>query len=178
MNHQQTNNSFLNNKIKLRIKNLPQKDLYVLNASAGNNEIWSAIQKRFDCNINLVNIDKENYNYVYLKGDNLKYLSGMDLNKFDIIDLDAYGMPTKQLNILFNLKFKGIVFFTFITTGKGRISNDILLSNGYTINMIEKCPTMFCKNGFVKFKQYLASKGINKIEYMNIDNKYYGIFKI
>lgn len=178
MKQVQTNNSYLNEKINLRLKNIPKKDIKVLNAYAGDNLIWQGIKKLFEYNINIINIDKKDYNYVYLKGENLKYISGFNLENFDVIDLDCYGMPAKQLEIIFKTKFKGIVFFTFITTGMGAIDHKILLNYGYTKSMLNKAPVLFNKNGFNKFKNYLAKNGINRINYVYKNNKYYGFFKI
>ena len=43
--------------------------------------------------------------------------------------------------------------------------------------MIEKIPTLFNKNGFEKFKNYLAMHDIKKIQYINPEkNKYYLYF--
>lgn len=48
-----------------------------------------------------VRIDKKKYDgpeTIY--GDNLKILPSLDLQSFDLIDLDAYGVPNKQLSII------------------------------------------------------------------------------
>lgn len=97
-----TDNSFLQDKIALRINNLPKQDkLKVLDCYAGDNIIWNNI-KRIISNreINILKIEQKSKSGIYLKGDNIKYLKTIKINEFDIIDLDAYGIPYKQLNII------------------------------------------------------------------------------
>jgi len=93
MNRRQikTDNSYLNTKINLRMNHLPdKKSIKVLDCFAGRSRIWEKIKRKSFKNINVVGIDRISYGST-LKGDNVKYLKGMDLDKYDIIDLDAYG---------------------------------------------------------------------------------------
>lgn len=174
-----TNNSYLDDKIKLRLENLPDKNsINVLDCYRGSSEIWGRIKKLTKKQINVVGIDKENYSGLYLKGDNLKFLKTLDLNSFDIIDLDSYGIPYKQLELIFKKKYKGYVFVTFIQSQFGRLNNKLLFRLGYTQNMVNKIPTLFSKNGYEKFKSYLKICGICRIKSLNYNNKHYLFFKI
>jgi len=175
MNRRQikTDNSYLNSKINLRVNHLPdQQSIKVLDCFAGRSRIWKEIKKKSNKNINVVGIDRISYGST-LKGDNVKYLKGMNLDKYDIIDLDAYGVPFKQLEIIFKKKYKGILFITFVQSIFGRLPVRMLTKIGYTKNMIRKCPTLFNRNGIEKFKQYLAINGIKKIIIINKNNKKY-----
>lgn len=175
MNNRQikTDSSYLSTKINLRIKHLPdKKDIKILDCYAGKSRIWNEIKRKSNKNINIVGIDKKPYGSS-LRGDNIKYLRGMDLNKYDIIDLDSYGIPFKQLEIIFKKGYKGILFVTFIQSIFGRLPIKLLERIGYTKNMITKCPTLFNRNGIEKFKQYLAINGIRKIIIINKNNKKY-----
>jgi len=175
MNRRQikTDNSYLNSKINLRVNHLPdQQSIKVLDCFAGRSRIWKEIKKKSNKNINVVGIDRISYGST-LKGDNVKYLKGMNLDKYDIIDLDAYGVPFKQLEIIFKKKYKGILFVTFVQSIFGRLPVRMLTKIGYTKNMIRKCPTLFNRNGIEKFKQYLAINGIKKIIIINKNNKKY-----
>lgn len=134
--------------------------------------IWKEIKKKSNRNINVVGIDRISYGST-LKGDNVKYLKGMNLDKYDIIDLDAYGVPFRQLEIIFKKKYKGILFITFVQSIFGRLPVRMLEKIGYTRNMIKKCPTLFNRNGIEKFKQYLAINGIKRIIIINKNNKKY-----
>lgn len=178
MKQAQTNNSFLDAKVQLRAETLPDIDkINVLDAYSGQGTIWQQIKATSDKDINITRIDTEDVKGVYLKGDNLKFLNAIDLSIYNIIDLDAYGIPYKQLQALFNRGYKGIVYITFIQTMYGQLSKGILNSLGYTDTMIDKIPTLFNKYGFTKFKQYLATKGVTKIRHISFDNKHYIVIK-
>ena len=180
MSNQQTDNSYLADKIQLRINSLPEKDtLNVCDAFSGAGTIWANIRKMYKGKINITRIDKEEKNseFVFI-GDNEKFLSAMDLEYFDIIDLDAYGIPYEQLKIIFEKEFKGIIFVTFIQTMQGGLPHDFLIDLGYTKKMIEKCPTLFAKNGFEKLTLWLAIHGVTKIRYRKHARKNYIAFKL
>jgi len=168
-----TDNSYLNTKINLRINHLPdQQSIKVLDCFAGRSRIWKKIKEKSSKNINVVGIDRISYGST-LRGDNVKYLKGMDLDKYDIIDLDAYGIPFRQLEIIFQKRYRGILFVTFVQSIFGRLPVRMLNKIGYTRSMIKKCPTLFNRNGIEKFKQYLAMNGIRKIVIINKNNKKY-----
>jgi hypothetical protein len=97
----------------------------------------------------------------------------MNLDKYDIIDLDAYGVPFRQLEVIFRKKYRGILFVTFIQNIFGALPVRMLTKIGYTKNMIKKCPTLFNRNGIEKFKQYLAINDIKKVIIINKNNKKY-----
>ncbi len=168
-----TNNSHLNYKVKLRLDFLPQKNIRVLNAYAGDNKVWETVKKKFRFKINIDLIEIKDKNIVYMKGDNLKYLMSLSLNKYDIIDLDAYGAPIRQLNIVFNKKFKGIIFITYIQVMFGGFSRIMLNNLGYSSKMIKKIPTLFYKNPFEKLKNFLYLYGIKTIIYYKLNRKIY-----
>ncbi len=179
MNKVQTDNSFLNDKVFLRLKSLPDiNELHVLNAFGGDNLIWNKIKKLTNKKIHVLCIDTKDKSHVQLKGDNIKYIAGMDLNKFDIIDLDAYGVPFKQLETIFKSGWHGLIYFTFIQSGMGQLNISMLNYLGFTNVMINKCKSLFNINGFDKFKSYLSLKGISNIYYINYERKYYGYFNI
>lgn len=115
---------------------------------------------------------------VYLKGNNLKFLGAMNLSLFDIVDLDAYGSPFDQLEIVFKKKYAGIVHCTFIQTGMGMLNHELLKSAGYTKAMIKKCPTLFTKPGFAILCHYLATNGVKSVETVDIDRKHYFWFTL
>ena len=168
-----TDNSYLKNKISLRINHLPDiQTIKVLDCFAGRSLICEGIKKRSTKNINVVGIDRISYGST-LRGDNVKYLKGMNLDKYDIIDLDAYGIPFRQLEIIFRKQYKGILFITFVQSIFGRLPVRMLMKIGYTKNMIKKCPTLFNRNGIEKFKQYLAINGIKRMIMINKNNKKY-----
>jgi len=175
-----TNNdlSLIEQKILLRLESLPEKDnIRILEAFGGEGILWSEVRKRTNKKINILSIDKNEYKKVNLKGDNLKFLKSLDLSHFDIIDLDSYGSPSNQLELLYEKNYKGIIHCTFIQTMMGRINNNILLSCGFTKSMINKCPTLFSKNGINKLLYFIAIKfEVNKFRIVKDKNKNYFYF--
>ena len=178
MSSHKTNNSFLKTKIYIRLKAIEDNKKYlILNCFNGRNEIWGNIKNK---NITVHGLDILDYkNTVALIGNNIKTLPNLNLEKYNIIDLDAYGVPDKQLDIIIDKCISGtIVFYTFIQSVLGRLPDNILLKNGYSKLMIDKCTSLFSKAGFDKFKNYLSTFGVTKTEYINHGRKYYGYFII
>ena len=174
-------NSFLRLKIKLRIDHLPKKNtINVLDAFGGDQVIWSEIKRLLpEKKINVLGIEKKQTAKIMLRGDNLKFLKAMDLSKFDVIDLDAYGIPYKQLKILFKKKLTDkIIYVTFIQTIVGALPYSMLEEIGIPKRFIRKIPTLFFKNGLTKFKKYLAIQGVKVIYYYSIQRKNYLMFNL
>ena len=175
-----TDNSFFSTKVKLRLENLPDKDpIRVLDAFAGEGHIWNEVEKQSGREILYLGIDKQKKGGIAnLHGDNLKILPTLNLTKFDVIDLDAYGIPYKQLRIVIEKQFQGIVFVTAIQSGMGQLPKKMLFALGYTKEMLFKVPTMFNREGFGKIKNYLYLHGIERVRGYFIDRKNYFCFTL
>lgn len=175
-----TNNdrALLEAKIQLRLKSLPvKKEITILEAFGGEGVIWKVIrERRPDVKFNILSIDKNKYTRVQLIGDNIKYLASIDLLQFDIIDLDAWSSPVKQLEILFKRGYQGVVHCTFIQTMQGNLPKELLYANGYTDAMLAKIKTIFMTNGPQKFLNYLAKRGVEKVEIISKNRKNYLFF--
>lgn len=182
MSKVQTDNSYFDEKVLLRIEtvnNINKNEINVLDAFSGDGLIWNRVKSITDKKINVLRIDeKQDKKGIYLKGNNLKFINRLDLQFFDIIDLDAYGSPYNQLKLIFKKKYKGIVHCTFIQSGMGRIDNGLLLEIGYEKKMIDKAQTLFSRNGMLKMERYLAKKSVDKIIGYFIDRKNYFYFKL
>lgn len=168
-------------KIELRDKLVQEKDHYrILEAFAGDGALWAEMRKRYPGKtFDILRIDaKPDKKGVYLKGDNLKFMASIDLSTFDIIDLDAYGSPFHQLELVFASGFRGPVVCTAIQTMSGALPTSFLKTLGYTQYMVKKCPTLFNAGGFDKMKEYLARKGVKKLAYFSQNRKNYFSFHI
>jgi len=167
-----TDNSFLKSKINLRLNHLPDKDeIRILDCFAGESVIWKAIKSQTAKKTTILSIDKKPYSL--LRGDNIRYLKVLNLDSYDIIDLDSYGIPFSQLEVLFQRGYRGIIFITFTQSIMGGLPKKMLQFLGYPKSMIEKCPTLLYRNGLEKFKLYLAKQGIKKIYIIRKNTKYY-----
>ena len=179
MSRVQTNNDpeLLQSKIEIRLFNLPKKStLNILDAFAGEGILWGRIKiSKPKINFRILHIDKNTNSG--LKGNNLKFLPSLDLSKFDIIDLDAYGSPFDQLEIIFNKKYKGIIHCTFIQSMYGGMNKKLLNYLGYTDKMIDKIPSLFNKKGVDKFYNYLWLRGIKVVNCVQHKRKNYITFK-
>ena len=177
-----TNNdlSLIEKKIELRVMSLPDKDVVtVLEAFGGEGVLWREVKKRTSKTINILSIDVVKYKKVNLQGNNLKFLKTLDLSKFDIIDLDSYGSPSDQLDVLQKRGYKGIVHCTFIQSMLGRINTNILEACGYSKQMVDKCPTLFGKNGVSKILQYVNKLfGTTEVKIVSFGKKNYFYFVI
>lgn len=173
-----TNNSYLGNKIELRAKHLPDNPS-VLDCYGGQGLIWRGVSQKTGKKIKRIGIDKFDYGVgFYLTGDNLSYLKTIDLYKFNVIDLDAYGVPYEQLKILFDRKYKGTIFLTFIQSVYGMMPMGMMAEIGFSEEMYRTIPTIFGKNGWGYFLEYLALKGVRSIIHRSHKRKHYLCFEM
>jgi len=183
MSKVQTDNSYLAAKVELRAEHLPSGPVRVLDCYAGTGRIWREVRRRCpQRRIRVTGIDTRRLPGIYLRGDNRKFLGAMDLEPFNVIDLDAYGVPFQQMDILFGRR-RGTaktVFVTFIQTVMGRLPDGLLRALGYTDSMCRKCPTLLCRDGLAKIKAYLSIRGVTEIvRYSSGDGrKYYLSFTL
>lgn len=180
--HQTDNDKrYLAIKVKLRQQVIDQIPApIVLECYAGDGVIWGQLKKdNPGKEIKVLRIDaKEDKAGIYLKGDNMKFLKSIELGEFNFIDLDAYGIPYKQLKLLFDRKFQGWVAVTFIQTMTGQLPKAFLSDLGFTEKMVKKCPSLFNKNGLDKLKAWLGQKGVKTIQYFAENRKNYLVFEI
>ena len=180
MNKKVTDNSYLKEKIELRLESLnliKKGEINILEAFAGDGIVWQKVQNITNKKLNILKIDiKNGKKGVYLIGDNRKFIPLFKFENYDIIDLDAYGIPFYHLEVIFKKKYKGIVHVTAIQSGMGRLPNGLLKSLGYSKNMIKKIPTLFNRNGLDKLKNYLYLNGIKEIKGYFINRKNYFYF--
>lgn len=171
----QTENSYFEDKVQLRLAHLPKKDtVRILDCFSADGSLWREIAARTDQRLQVLRIEKEKGKKgTYLPGDNLKYLGSLDLQSFDVIDLDAFGVPYAQLRILFERGYKGHVYVTFIQSLFGRLPPDMLEEIGFTSAMVAKAPILFSKGGRSRLLQYLALHGVQKTQIISLGRKHY-----
>lgn len=125
-----TDNSHYGAKIRLRVEAVNRcksKNLYVLDAYAGYGHMWREVQRQCPkVKIRTLGIDQRPIGPHLIKGDNLKVLPSLDLSAFDLIDLDAYGIPAAQLGIVAH-KAPGVpVLVTAIASRQGTTPGPVL----------------------------------------------------
>lgn len=177
MSKQATDNSNFEDKASFRLQCLPDcSPVRVLDAFAGYGKVWEQVQfyrkdkQKFD----VLSIERRRIERTpYLMGDNVKFLKTLDLASFDVIDLDDYGFPYEQLSVLFERQYKGVVFITFGATGGGNIHHGLLHELGFSDSMLSKIQTLFTRNPFARFCQYLSRHGIDAVDYISQGKIYY-----
>jgi len=174
-----TDNAFLQDKVNLRSRHLPDSPV-VLDCFAGEGTIWRLVKEQNpDKKIISLSIEKiKNKGGFHLVGDNTRFLAALNLSVYNVIDLDSYGVPYPQLQILFERDYHGLVFFTFIQSFAGQLPWGMLEEVGFSRAIIEKSPILCSRNGWGKFKEYLALRGVEQITFINHQRKYYGYFNL
>lgn len=167
-----TDNSYLADKVGLRVKHLPKGSITVLDCFAGSGRIWRAVRRRTDREIRILAMDKKNLGLL-MPGDNLAWLSSMDLSRFNVVDLDAYGVPYDQLKILFERGYTGTVFVTFIQSIWGQMPKGLMIDVGFTEEMIQKAPSLCNARGWEYLLEWLAARGVEKIWHRHHSRKHY-----
>jgi len=173
----QTDNSFLTDKIFIRVNHLPdKKEIYVLDCFAGKGKIWKNVVSLVDKKIKRLPIEFKDGVGFHLPGNNMAWMGTIDLTKFDVIDLDAYGVPYEQLKAVFESGYSGAVFVTFIQSLFGVMPRGLMESVGVSGKMLEKCPTLFYKSGWEYFLDWLYQNGVRQIVHRPHARKHYLYF--
>jgi len=180
----QIDNTNIGCKIKLRLKHIPDRPIKVLDCFCGNRTIWrQVISESGRSDITITGIDQKRVKGC-LRGNNLKFLQILPLTDFDIIDLDSYGVPFDQLDIIFRRGYRGICFFTF-GQGMGGLSaipRALVNEAGITDEMYNAIPSLYSSMGWDFFCSWLAANRVKKISYylthgsIGTSNMYYGFF--
>ena len=175
-----TDNSFFQEKVNLRLQAISgMESVRVLDCFAGTGKIWKAVKRKSSAKIFVLGIEKERgKNIDALPGSNLKYLASMNLSRFDVIDLDAYGILYDQLSLLFRRGYSGRVIVTAIQSGMGQLPTKLLFELGYSERMLKKTRSIFNRNGVEKLKKYLYLYGCQSITGYFIGRKNYFYFNI
>ncbi len=175
-----TDNSHLVEKVKLRLDCLDEiekDEVKILECYSGTGVIWDEVKKHTKKDLKILKIEKRIFkDSVYLVGDNLKFIESIDINKFDIIDLDAYGSPVKLLEIILKKGYKGCVHCTYIQTMFGGLDKKMLNKLGYSDSMINKIPSLFNKNPLEKMLFYLNTYNVKCVKGYFLKNKNYFYF--
>lgn len=103
-------------KIGHRIACLPDNDepVRVFDAYGGDGDIWKAIIEITGRDIRVATVDREPRQRQQLSLDNIRYLTAANLDGYDVVDLDAWGMPAAQLKALSRHGYEGIIPWTCI----------------------------------------------------------------
>lgn len=177
-----TDNDFLADKVQLRIDHCPKpkgRPARVLDCFGGKGTVWRLVEAKTGGKVDRVCIDsRPDLSSFHLHGDNIKVMAGLDLSGFDVVDLDAYGIPAAQLVEVFDSGFRGVVFVTAIQTMQGGIPAAMLDDLGFPGTISKKAPSLPSRRGWQLIKEWLALKGVRKISHRSKNRKHYLCFQI
>lgn len=146
----------------------------VLDCFHAKGELWNRVRQiaqvdevlGIEKNKHLKSIDKVIY------GNNLKVMQEIDIDRYNVIDLDAFGSPLEQMEIVFRkAKLPKVVIYTFCFSGLSGIPG--IMSTCRDIQ--SRCRTIV--NGYFDdmFSDYLHKHGVK--EYYEIELKQTGFHK-
>ena len=174
-----TDNDNLSKKLAIRLlaidalKKRGVGSIHVLDCFAGDGTLWRLLKKEYGNSIQHVGIDTEMRSVAKYLGDNRKYLQYLPINDFDLIDIDAYGVPYEQLQIISKRQYKGIIVGTFIQCLYGGLPYAMLEELGYSRKMVRKITKLFFANGWKKWSSYLKLVGYDSVHVYHCANKHY-----
>ena len=170
-----TDNSYLADKVALRVKHLPPGEVSVLDCFAGRGLVWECVRRMTSQKITRLAIDKMADGF-YLPGDNRAYLPILDLTAFNVIDLDAYGVPYEQLQQVFERNYSGRVFVTCIQVFYGAMPHGLLRELGFSDALLDKASILCSKRGWRLFCDWLAMHGVTEIVHRSHARNHYLTF--
>ena len=181
MNRQptKTDNKSVGNKIFIRnqaIKNLTEVN--VLDLFGGRNVLWKNISVN-----RYYGVESEKDKGQNLCADSHSILSSLDLSKFNVIDVDSYGISFdiyKYLLTSSQVRNGTIVIYTAITNEFTKIQNAAKDEFGFRA-FYDKAPSLFNARAIEFFYEMLSKYGVKEVSYYEVkDNftKHYGYFQI
>lgn len=177
-----TDNDRFDLKIKLRREALQEaklNNINVLDVFAGENHIWKKLGYDTYQGIE-IEVGKGDNN---IYGDNLKIIPNLNLSKYNIIDLDSYGIPFPQMELVLNsnqLQKGTLIIYTATNNSISNLNKSCIEYFGVE-EIYKENKSMLNGYGLNMFYGMLYDKGVKKIKEYNIDKNYkkrYGYFII
>lgn len=136
----------------------------VLDAYAGLGALWTDVRARTDRDIAYVGIDKRpDAPRQMLHGDNRKILRSLNLTRFDLIDLDDYGIPAEQLAIVAERAPGTPVLVTVICQGNTPVPHLICRRLGIPVEWARRTPMGVRRLGWLRlWDGYCAALGYTR----------------
>jgi hypothetical protein len=130
-----SNNDHTESKVALRCEAVallgPPRPITVLDAYHGDGLIWDAVERQLadGWSVKLFRSDRVPSSAGVLKVDNARLLEAIDLTRFDLIDLDAWGFPDKQLRIVARRAPKTPVITTRVCHAMANAVTNLMLAD-------------------------------------------------
>jgi len=174
-------NTSLARKVVLRNTYLPDdEEIAVLDAFTSNGLVWKQLEVlNPETTFHIARIDKESHKKgFYIRSENTRFFGSTNLSVYDVIDLDHYGVPIKQMEIVLDHSFEKRVevFVTANTIVLSKLPPSMLKVIGFTDAMIDKSLYLCSCNVENKILGYLSRRGVNRVDVLSIinDSGYHG----
>lgn len=183
MSSRQIDNSHKEVKLEMRRESVKDGDT-ILDCCHGEGFLWGEIGQGKD--ISVIGIEHEKgRGRGAIHGEAEKVIPGLDLSRYQMIDVDTYGSPYQIIKCIFKNKTLApgtVIFYTFIQTHMGLVSQESLRAIGLSKEMTKKISTLFAKLGWPAFLEYLRKQGIKKVDAWYVkertSKKHYGRFTV
>jgi hypothetical protein len=134
----------------------------VLDAYAGTGRLWRAVAHEYAGRLVVTRVDRHPYRGV-IGHDNRQVLAGVDLSVFDVIDLDSYGVPAEQVELVAEGGYRGPIVWTCICTLLGTMPKRLTEAEGIPAEWYEIAPIVLggrdVEDLKVRWCNYLAGFG-------------------
>jgi len=182
-----TDNSYLDIKAAMRARHLPEGKVAVLDLFGGRGLVWERVRQMTgrDIEVDGAEIEKDKGD-VPFRGNNLKFIPGIDLAEYNVIDVDAYGVPYATMAAVFangTLSPGTVVFYTLCRSVFGIMPKALLREIGVSGAMYAVAPAFIAKElGMRAWYAWLAQSGVLEVQEVsmlgNATTKRYGVFVV
>ena len=142
-------------------------EVRVLDCFGGDGKIWAAVEeKRPGVKVWRTGIEKERGKgdrTRTLYGDNMSYLPHVNLEAFDAIDLDAYGWPCDQLEVVAARVPDKHVFTTVGMYRVGGFPSKVVAAAGMPPEWLRLCVAAITPQGEELWTNFVASLGYTRL---------------
>ena len=176
----QTDNSHFAVKQCVRLEAIQGlAEVNVLDAVCGTGRLWKSLPHN-----DYLGIDKERKGAAnVIIGDNRKIIPTLDLSRYNVIDLDAYGQPVEQLIQVYDnptVRNGTIIIYTAIASPMSTVSTRTLRAANIDPAVHAKIPSLWNKHGIEVFFRVLAGFGVEIVHDVAINDgaydKHYGYY--
>jgi hypothetical protein len=174
-----TDNDNLSKKLAIRLFAMNEvgkpktEPISVLDCFTGDALLWYYLIKESGYSIEHVGIDSLPKKGARYLGDNRRYLHKLPIDDYDLIDIDAYGVPYAQMKILAERNYRGIVVGTFIQCVYGGLPYAMLEDIGYSRKMVRKITKLFFFICWNKWAAFLRILGYEDVHVFHCTHKHY-----
>lgn len=164
-----THNSFFKEKVALRLdcaEAVPKKKISVLEAYAGDPLCWKKVAKLTDKKLYLTGINHDSaLGTFHLHGDSINLFRSLDLSKFDILDIDAFGFPYEHFIHVLRSSYKGYVIGTFIISHPGAFFSSRGLQDFMDIPKLEGVKFHYHDHSKALFNEFMNRLGVTEYRF-------------